>query len=337
MVKTDVHYPTDINLLFDSMRKVITLLKGLCFELGFSDWRQGNHNLKKVKRAFRKVQNMKRSTSLDSKKQANRESLINKAHVSYINLCKLYLDNAAETIKGFGSLSVSGIIKVIMIEDYIRHGRRQIDQITRRVLKDEKIPHKEKVFSIFEDHTEWICKGKAGVPQELGLKVCVVEDQYRFILHHRVMQNETDEKIALRMVEETKARFSKFSSCSFDKGFYTPMNRQKLFELLENVVLPKKGRLSMKDKELEGSEDFVRTRRNHSGVESAINALGNHGLDRCPDHGIDGFKRYVALGILARNIQILGDIVRKEKIKSLSRSKKIRATKERFKHCPPAA
>lgn len=43
--------------------------------------------------------------------------------------------------------------------------------IDRRVLKGECIPHEEKVFSIFEPHTEWICKGKAGVPVELGLRV----------------------------------------------------------------------------------------------------------------------------------------------------------------------
>jgi len=57
---------------------------------------------------------------------------------------------------------------------------------------DEKIPHEEKVFSIFEPHTEWISKGKAGVPQELGLQVCVLKDQYGFILHHLVMEQQTD-------------------------------------------------------------------------------------------------------------------------------------------------
>ena len=64
---------------------------------------------------------------------------------------------------------------------------RQIDQIERRVLKGEVIPHEEKVSSIFEEHSEWISKGKAGVPVELGVRVCVLEDQYQFILHHRIM------------------------------------------------------------------------------------------------------------------------------------------------------
>ena len=60
-------------------------------------------------------------------------------------------------------------------------GQRQIDQIDRRVLQGQTIPHQEKVFSSFQPHTEWISKGKAGVAAELGLHVCVVEDQHRFI------------------------------------------------------------------------------------------------------------------------------------------------------------
>ena len=65
------------------------------------------------------------------------------------------------------------------------------------------------------------------------------------------------------------------------------------------------------EQERESAEDFVNARRKHSAVESAINALEVHGLDKCPDHGIDGFKRYVALGIVARNIHKLGAVVKK--------------------------
>ena len=64
------------------------------------------------------------------------------------------------------------------IEQFIGHGERQMDQLRRRVIGGEHIPHEEKVFSLFEEHTEWISKGKAGVPQELGVRVGLVEDQY---------------------------------------------------------------------------------------------------------------------------------------------------------------
>jgi len=72
--------------------------------------------------------------------------------------------------------------------------------------------------------------------------------------------------------------------------------------------------LSEKDKQIEYSEEFVESRRKHAAVESAINALENHALDRCPDHGIIGFKRYVSLAVLARNIQILGAKIRQDEL-----------------------
>ena len=65
----------------------------------------------------------------------------------------------------------------------------------------------------------------------------------------------------------------------------------------------------MQAQALEQADAFARARRAHSGVESAINAQEVHGLDRCPDHGINGFKRYVALAVLARNIHRIGAIL----------------------------
>lgn len=189
----------------------------------------------------------------------------------------------------------------------------------------ESIPHHEKVFSLFEQQTEWINKGKAGVLVELGLKVCIVKDQYGFILHHRVMERETDDKIAISIVEETQGMFPDFQSCSFDKGFHSTENQKKLSELLREVTLPRKGKLSAINREIENSENFKRARRKHSAVESSINALENHGLDKCPDHGLHGFKRYVALAVVARNIQIIGDLLQKKEIKRLRGKKYLKA------------
>jgi hypothetical protein len=202
----------------------------------------------------------------------------------------------------------------MQIENYLSHADRQIDQIRRRVLQGETIAHHEKVFSIFEEHTEWISKGKAGVPQELGLSVCILEDQYGFILHHHVMENQKDVDIAVMMVLEAKRRYAALSGCSFDKGFYSPENKRKLEGLLDEVILPKKGKLSQKDRQIEHSQAFIEARHQHSAVESAIHALENHALDRCPDHGIWGFKRYVALAVLARNLQLLGAKIRQKEL-----------------------
>ena len=138
-----------------------------------------------------------------------------------------------------------------------------------------------------------VSKGKAGVPVELGVKVCILEDQYQFILHHQVMQQKTDDQVAVSMVMEAQQRFANLNACSFAKGFHSPENQRALKDQLERVALPRKGKLSHTAQAAQQSAAFIKARRAHSAVESAINALEVHGLDMCPDHGIGGFKRYV--------------------------------------------
>jgi len=317
VVETDVHYPTDINLLFDAMRKVIVLIMALCDNLGVSGWRKGLYNLKKVKRYFRKAQQLKRSTSKAKTKQAEREQLIIDAHMAYVELAVSIIERAEETISSIRSTDFMAYLRIAEVQKYIAHAERQIDQIRRRVAEGETIPHHEKVFSLFEEHTEWINKGKAGISQELGLKVCVVKDQFGFILHHRVMQKETDDQIAVPIIKETKERFPQLTSCSFDKGFHSPENQDQLRGILDQVILPRKGKLSAINKEIENSKAFREARQKHSAIESSINALENHGLDRCLDHGITGFKRYVALAVVSRNIQIMGHILQQKELKRL--------------------
>ena len=327
VVETDVHYPTDINLLFDAMRKVILLIMSLCDDLGVSGWRKGVYNLKKVKKYFRKAQQLKRSTSKDKTKRAKRDQLIMDAHMAYLELANSFIDRAKETISLISSPNLMANLRIEEIQKYIAHAERQMDQIRRRVVEGESIAHHEKVFSLFEEHTEWINKGKAGVSQELGLKVCIVKDQFGFLLHHRVMQNETDDQIAVPIIKETKERFPQLISCSFDKGFHSPDNQKDLALLLDKVILPRKGKLSAINKEIENSEEFKEARRKHSAVESSINALENHGLDRCLDHGIHGFKRYVGLSVLARNIQILGHILQQKQLQRVQRLEKSQGKK----------
>ena len=122
------------------------------------------------------------------------------------------------------------------------------------------------------------------------------------------------------MIKAARERFSELSGCSFDKGFYSPSNKIELGEILDTLILPKKGKYSMAEKGIENTEDFRQGRRRHSAVESGINALENHGLDICRDHGIIGFKRYVALAVVARNLQNLGNIIQQERKKKPQRS-----------------
>ena len=127
------------------------------------------------------------------------------------------------------------------------------------------------------------------------------------------------EKVAVPLIEATRKRFPQLVCCSFDKNFYTPENRKQLERMLDLAVLPKKGRLNEEEKEIESSDEFVRARREHPAVESGINALENHGLDRCLVYGLRGFERYVGLAVVARNIQILGTILWKRENDKLQR------------------
>ena len=332
VVETDVHYPTDINLLNDALRKVITLTAQWCEELGLTDWRQHAYNVNHVKRSMRHAQNKKRSKAQSETQKAKNVALVIDAHQDYLDVVRRYLDKAMGTLallEQRGFVSELDVLRKLDIEGFMVHAERQIDQIRRRVILGVVIPHDEKVFSLFEPHTEWISKGKAGVPVELGVKVCLVEDQYQFILHHQVMQQQTDDQVAVPMVEGAKKRFPQLAACSFDKGFHSTANQIVLPEHLTLVALPRKGKLSQSAQETEQSAGFVKARRAHSAVESAINALEVHGLDICRDHGIVGFTRYVAWAVVARNIHRIGALLwQQEQQRALRKAK-------RGEHDPP--
>jgi hypothetical protein len=311
VVETHVHYPTDINLLWDAIRKTIEICASLCDTHGLTDWRQSAYNLRQFKKLFRHAQKLKHSTSKDESKRQVKQAAMRQAHHAYLAQAQVHLERAQVTREQLKPLVLAEVF-LGELDTFMQHAVRQIDQIDRRVLQGQTIAHDEKVFSLFQPHTEWISKGKAGVPVELGLRVCVVEDQHRFILHHQVMQKTTDDAVAVSMVEHTKLRFGTLQSVSMDKAFHSQDNQIKLAQIVDLVVLPKKGRLSLVDKDRESDAKFVQLRRQHSAVESAINALESHGLDICPDHGIIGFERYVGLAVVARNIQRLGAVLRQQ-------------------------
>lgn len=308
--KTHVHYPTDISLLHDAVRVVIREISSACDVAGLSDWRQYRFNLRQEKRLFNKARRLKHSSAKDEAKKKAHNDQVEAAYIAYGELSADFLNKARNTVEILVQQHSLRIKQQARLRSFIGQGLCQINQIERRVVQGEKIPHEEKIFSLHQEHTEWISKGKAGVPVEFGLRLCILEDQYGFVLHHHVMEETTDEKVAIPMVEATQKAFPLLRSCSFDKGFHSKPNQTALPMLLDAVALPKKGRLNNAEKEHEHSERFIRDRKRHSAVESAINALQVHGLDKCPDNGIEGYKRYAALGVLARNIQKLGALVR---------------------------
>ena len=309
VVETDVHYPTDLNLLLDAVRKCIEICAALCNEEGLSDWRQSAYNIRQLKKLYRRIQRLKRSRSKDPKKREARQGEIEQACRDYLALAEQFLARAHDSRARLHIDYALPDALLAELDAFLAHGERQVDQIHRRVLRGERIPHDEKVFSVFQPHTEWISKGKAGVPVELGLRVAICEDQHGFILYHQVMEKSTDDRIAVALVKETCVRFPEVDSASMDKGFHSPANQTGLAEIVELPVVPKKGKRTAAEIERESDPEFIRLRRRHSGVESAINALEAHGLDICRDHGLDGFERYVALAVVGRNLHRIGAVL----------------------------
>lgn len=322
VTKTNAHYPTDINILWDAIRKSIILTSNLCASLDIKGWRQYNHHLKIVHNLFYAC--CQRSCKADKNGEFNEKTVdVYDTYISKVEDLVEKINNCLLELKTY-NLNAKKLWMLSSIESFVNDAEYQISLIVRRIFGGEKIPNCDKIHSLFERHTEWICKGKAGVRQELGLRVAILEDQYGFILHHRVMQNETDDKVAVKIIDDAQLLYPNILSCSFDKGFWSPKNRNDLEERLDVVAMKKKGYSSKINYEYEHSKEFLEAKEGHSAVESGFNALQNHGLARCPDKGSHRFKRYVAIAITARNIQKLGSILIAKEIESKSRSEKIK-------------
>ena len=326
--ETDIHYPTELNLLRDSLRKVVTLTGRYCKVNGIGDWSDYKKEHIVIRGQCRQTEQLMRYRPKEGSEEENEGVRFIKKRKELFDNAQCYLDHARDIVfrarmtlveieKGVDNLSVKTAQR---IKKYLWYAEKFIDQVKRRVFHGESIPHEEKVFSIFEKHTELIRKGKVAVPQEFGIRVCVMEEsKFGFILHHRVMEKQEDDKVAVSMVRESQQKFEGLRSCSFDTGFYTPDNLKHLQSCLDLCVMPTRGSVRS---EHEDNISYKQLRKKHSGVESAIHALENHGLDICPDNGIEGFKRYVSMAVLARNIQIYGTLLLAQEQEEIKKRRK---------------
>lgn len=313
VVKSNVHYPTDTSLLFDAMKFLINLIGSLANKHEVPGWREYKHCIRKIKTLKRKASSLRRSTSKKEEVTIKREQLIEQTHTELLTLCQSVLSKLDSTIALLKKLDLIKDKQVTLFNEFKAHANRQIDQINRRIILKEIIPHSEKVFSLFNPFTEWIAKGKSGVPVELGLKVSISTDQHSFIVAHRIMEQEQDVDAAIPIITKVKESFPNIYSASFDRGYYSPSNQEELNTLVSKLILPKKGKVSKKDRDkIQGDHEYRKLRKKHSAVESNINALEHHALDRCPDRGIESFKKYVSMSVLAHNIHQIGALVQRK-------------------------
>jgi IS5 family transposase len=313
VVKSNVHYPTDTSLLFDAMKFLINLIGTLANKQEMPGWREYKYCIRKIKTLKRKASSIRRSTSKKEEVTIKRERLIEETHQELMILCQSMLSKLDATIALLKRSDCIKVEQVALFDEFKGHAERQINQINRRIILKEVIPHSEKVFSLFNPFTEWVSKGKAGVPVELGLKVSIATDKHGFILTHKTMEQEQDVDVAIPIIIKAKEHFTNIYSASFDRGYYSPSNQEELSSLVSKLILPKKGKVSKTEQDKIRSDQEYRTlRKKHSAVESNINALEHHALDRCPDRGIERFKKYVSMSVLAHNIHQIGALVQRK-------------------------
>jgi hypothetical protein len=301
VVESNVHFPTDYNLLWDSARKCLDMVDKFRekYPAEVTGWRKMNDWYRQLKNSMRAVGKV---SSSGGKGKEQREKQAVRYYLSKARALQDKLKASKETLP---QRDIPDLLIMLALEQYMDFLNKHIDLLERRVIKGEQIPHEEKMFSIFEKYTEWIKKGKLYPNVELGKKLTITTDQYNLIVDYRIMENQSDSEM-VKPIAEDLIELYWIRSWSFDKGFWHKDNKALLEEHVEKVIMPKKGKCNKLEQKEESHRQFKLLRNQHSAVESNINELECRGLDRCPDRGYPHFKRYIGLSVAAYNLRRIG-------------------------------
>lgn len=314
VVESNVHFPTDYNLLWDCQRKVLDMVKKLLkLHPQLSGWRKIQdwyRNLKNLNRAFGKA------SSGGGKHKASREV---QAAITLLEKSNMLVSKTDDLLANFALESSGELTLLIVLEHFNLLAKKHINLFERRMIKGQKIPHHEKMFSVFETYTEWVKKGKSRPSVELGKKVCITTDEHHLILDYRIMHEQQDKDITLDIAQDLLEQFP-VRSWSFDKGYWDKQVKEILKTEVELVIMPKKGKLNQQEKMEESTKEFKKFRNKHSAIESNINELEQRGADRCPDRGWKNFEKYISLAVCSYNLKKLGrqilEVKRKAEVSS---------------------
>ncbi len=310
-VETNIHWPTDSSLLWDTYRVLGRLIE----QAREIDRRAvGERRLlkKKVKKLAAKI----------SRKAANNPSVAHKLKPLYEQLIGLvecvceWSAAVAEALTAgiqngrYGTLA--GALAEVIVEDisHYRHlGQGVIHQARRRVLHHEQVPNDEKIFSIFEPHTELLKRGKAGKQIEFGHMIQIQQVQEKFITDYEVFKRKPIEYQLLEpAIEQHKKLFGEYpDSVAADKGYWE--NKEAIEQLAQKVDLvsiAKKGRRTDQETERESDPAFRHAQRFRAGVEGSISFLKRVlGLFRCCNKGWQHYACTVGATVFAHNLLIL--------------------------------
>lgn len=303
VLETNVHFPTDVNLLWDCARKCLdSIQKCIENDIELEGWRKLKDWRTRLK--YLKI-GVERAKNGGGK---NNEQRVLTAVNNYLETSEKLADKVTKSIE---ALRQEGghAVRLFTLEDYHNLLEHHIELVFERLIKGATIDHDRKYFSIFERHTEWINKGKSGNRAERGHMVVISCDQHRLIRDYRVLGKDQSEKECITdIADDLIEKYGKqICSLSTDKGFYSQDNISNLEKKIETVSIPKPGKRSAKQKEREEDPEFKKRRKAHPEVESVINSLEHHGMDRCRNKGITGFNRCVGFGVLSYNLHQIGD------------------------------
>jgi transposase, IS5 family len=311
VVETDVHHPTDNTLLWDIVRVVSRLVRNLGELLpqgvpGFTN---------RSRSARRRMQEIQRMTPKERQRQ-----LIPK-YRELIRITELVVRAAREVLRKTERISSIDLMTEIAIkairkeiDHYCGLGDRVLDQTRRRVLNGEQVPNEEKIFSIFETHTDLIKRGKTLKPVEFGHKVYIAESTRGLITQYRVLAgNPTDERhveCSLMRHQETFGAVPQVYSA--DRGFYSQGNVQQCKEAgVELVCIPQRGgKRSPAQASYEKSQVFKDGQRFRAGIEGRISVLfRGRGMKRCLAEGRARFELLVGAAVLANNLMVIARLL----------------------------
>ena len=305
VMETCIHYPTESSLLFDGLRRIISLSVELARANSVSGWRQHTHLLKQVKQLNRKI------NRISARKGPRYKQRMKPLYRELLQKTAIMTQRARELCKVIGQPQPApqDMFGPNTLQAFIVRSERVADTAQRRVMQGEPVPNSDKLFSVFEPHTQLYKRGKAGQPIQFGRQVLVFEDAAGFIVRCVLMKRgEGDKDVAVR---ETKSLQEDFNNSvhrlSLDRGFHSSENQTELSELVDHLCLPKPGAKQSVAQLADADSEFLAAQQNHPGVESAIGALqrGN-ALKRCRDRSEVGFERYLQLAILGRNLHTIG-------------------------------
>jgi IS5 family transposase len=305
VVQTDIHHPTDNTLLWDVVRVVTRLVGHLAKALGRRRIKGFCDRTRSARRRMYEIQRMTTRQRLEQQTGRYRE-LIGIAE-EVVESARLVLEktNKARGRDMLADMAIEEIRKEI--ERHCGLGSRVIDQARRRVLLAEHVPNAEKIYSIFEPHTDLIKRGKVQTPIEFGHKVFLAESAQGLITQYEVLKgNPSDDAHVAPSLRRHKQAFGRAPELyGSDRGFFSEQNMSSCTrDGVKVVCIPQRGGKKTPEREAcEKSAEFKQGQRFRAGIEGRISVLfRGRGMKRCLAEGAERFELWVAAAVLANNL-----------------------------------